>query len=220
MRIESDVRVRHVGKVEDLGEPDVVILPGSKNVVTDLQYLQRSGFAARILDLVKRNQAVLVGICGGYQMLGRSLIDPHGIETQYPVFEGLGLLDIETTLEENKRLMQTRGKHLTSSSAVVGYEIHHGVTRVVGPVPVAFISDTGEALGHRTEDERVWGTYLHGVFDSDEFRREFLNSIRLRKGLTAISTTARYNLEVGIDKLAQHVRGSLDMKAIYEELGL
>jgi cobyric acid synthase len=186
--------------------------------VTDLQYLRESGIAARILALLQHKETQLVGICGGFQMLGMRILDPQGLESEFLTYEGLGLLRLETSLLENKRLSQTRGIHSSSGCAVVGYEIHHGVTQVLGAVPIAFISERGETLGHCSENEQIWGTYLHGVFDSDEFRRQFLNRVRHQKGLLPLPVTNHYNLEAGIDELASHVRESLDMKAIYKKL--
>jgi adenosylcobyric acid synthase len=131
------------------------------------------------------------------------------------------LLPLETTLEKEKTLTQTEGTHLESGHRIRGYEIHHGVTREVSFIPVLARSTVGGVLAHGLELSPVWGTYLHGVFDSDEFRRWFLDRVRSRKGMRPLGKVqARYDLEHGIDELARQVRESLDMNAIYQALRL
>lgn len=223
LRMEKDVRIRYIRKAEQLGYPDVIILPGSKNIAADLQYLRESGIAIQILDLVRAKKTEIVGICGGYQMLGAHISDPYGIESLTQVFPGLGLLPLMTTLEKDKFLRQIQGKHLSSGLSIFGYEIHHGRTSVLSPknlVSPAFISTDGESLGHKNKDESIWGTYVHGIFDSDEFRREFINKIRMKKNLDPLPINFRYKLETSIDQLAKSVRESLDLKAIYKKVGI
>lgn len=221
LKSEPDVRVRIVRTLKDLGEPDILILPGSKNVITDLDHLRNIGLANRILDLAQNGRTDIVGICGGYQMLGKNIFDPHHIETDRGNAEGLSLLPLETVLEKNKSLKQTKAFHTPTGCEVEGYEIHHGKTEAIGEVKTVFLNGTNESLGYSDFSERIWGTYIHGVFDRDDFRRKYLDRIRIRKGKPPlIDIQVSYNLEKSLDRLALHVRRSLDMNLIYRALGL
>ena len=219
---ESDARVRIVRKLQDLGNPDAVILPGSKNTLADLAYLKRSGLAAKILEMAAADGAEIVGVCGGFQMLGRCVLDPQCVESVTGRDEGLGLLAVETVLAAEKTLVRSRGKHAPSGLEVFGYEIHHGVTNGEGEdLPAMFVREDGQAAGLGAASGRVWGTYLHGVFDADEFRRWFIDRLRVRRGLAPLGkVSARYDIEPALDRLADVVRKSLNMKEIHRLLGL
>ena len=155
---EPDVHLRVVSKVDDLGDPDALILPGSKNVIGDLRFLRESGFAEAINRLAERGR-VIVGVCGGYQMLGRRIDDPLGLESNDRAAAGLGLLDVVTDLKENKTLLRQQGVHLPSALEVSGYEIHHGVSS--GSQPAALRFEDGCCCGAVGADGRIWGSYLH-----------------------------------------------------------
>lgn len=216
--LEPDVHLRVVAKIEDLGDPDAVILPGSKNVLGDLRFLRDSGFAAAVGDLAERGK-VVVGICGGYQMLGRRIDDPLGLESAEKEAVGLGLLEIVTELKKEKTLLRRTGKHLPSGLAVSGYEIHHGISS--GSLPAALRFEDQSICGAVGLDGRIWGSYLHGIFDEDLFRRWFIDDLRRKKGLPATGAVlATYNLEAAFDRLAARVRASLDMEKIYGLLRL
>ncbi len=216
-RVEPDVRLRVVRSAAELGTPDAVVIPGSKNTLGDLNYLKCSGLAARIQQLA---DAEIVGICGGFQMLGREIRDPHGIESGAGRDFGLGLLAVDTTLEREKTLVRTTATHALSRLSVTGYEIHHGQTPC-DELAAILKTASGETVGVGSSDHRVWGTYLHGVFDADEFRRWFIDRLRVRRGLATLgSVCARYEIETALDRLAAVVRESLDMKAIYRLLKL
>lgn len=219
---ESDARVRIVRKLEDLGNPDAVILPGSKNTLADLAYLKRTGLAAKILEMAAADSAEIVGVCGGFQMLGRCVLDPQCVESVTGRDEGLGLLAVETVLAAEKTLVRSRAKHTPSGLEVFGYEIHHGLTNGDGEnLPPMFVREDGQAVGLGAANGRVWGTYLHGVFDADEFRRWFIDRLRVRRGLAPLGkVSARYDIEPALDRLADVVRKSLDMKEIHCLLGL
>ncbi|TGL36748.1 cobyric acid synthase [Leptospira koniambonensis] len=220
LRIEPDVRVRIAQRKEEIGNPDVLILPGSKNVITDLNYLKESGISETILNFHKEGKTEIIGICGGYQMLGESVHDPFQIESNLGSAEGLNLIRVKTILEKEKLLKQTEGTHLLSGKKVSGYEIHHGNTKEISAKSI-FHSDSGESLGHQGISEQVWGTYLHGVFDEDEFRRWFLDRIRIKKGMRPLGKIqAKYELETNLDRLADEVRNSVNMSEIYKILGL
>jgi cobyric acid synthase CobQ/L-threonine-O-3-phosphate decarboxylase len=219
-RVESDVCVQIVRSVADLDQPDAVILPGSKNTLADLDYLRRSGLAQRILHLARESMTEIVGICGGLQMLGRTIRDPDRIESEAVQSDGLGLLPAETVLATEKTLVRTAARHGPSGLDVVGYEIHHGLTSSDRAVPLLTRAD-GEVVGVASDDGRVWGTYLHGVFDADPFRRWFLDRLRVRRGHEPVGRViGRYDIEAAIDRLADAVRRSVRMEEIYRRMGL
>ncbi|MBT3290306.1 MAG: cobyric acid synthase [Victivallales bacterium] len=220
-RLEPDVSLRVVRRGEDLGHPDAVILPGSRNVPGDLAALQQSGLAESVRLLADKGRTVTVGICGGLQMLGHRIADPHGLEAgSTGCFDGLGLLPVSTTFAREKTLTRSEGHHPPSGSKITGYEIHHGITEVGSCAPM-FLGGDGEQLGVRSEDGGVWGSYLHGVFDADGFRRVFIDGLRSRKGLAPLrSVQASYGIEEALDRLADVLREAVDMDAVYQVMGL
>lgn len=212
---ESDVRVRIVRRPEDLDGPDAILLPGSKNTLADLAYLKRSGMADRIAAAASK--AEIVGVCGGFQMLGQRINDPQRIESSAGGDDGLGLLPVETVMGQEKTLVRVEAKHTSSGQTVRGYEIHHGQTHTADgeALQAVFTREDGSAVGLGRDDHRVWGTYLHGVFDADGFRRWFIDRLRVRRGLPPRGTGAAYDIEPALDRLAAAVRQSLDMDEIY-----
>jgi len=220
LRLEPDVVVRFVRQSGDVGAPDVLILPGSKNVPHDLEYLCAAGFEKQILELVRKGKTEIVGICAGLQMLGKKIDDPHHIESERDSTSGLGILPLDTTLCETKTLTRASGVHAPSGLPVRGYEIHHGQSGVEGLVTDIRRQD-GEVIGFRSPATPVWGTYLHGIFDADEFRRWFIDRVRARKGMAPMGRVcARYDLEPALDRLADSVRDSVRIKEIYKIMGV
>ncbi len=220
-RSEPDVRLRIVRNAAELGEPDAVLLPGSKNVIGDIRDLADRGLAGKIAALARTGKTEIVGICGGLQILGRELADPFGIESPPgSAVPGLGLLPVRTSLAREKTLTRTSGRHRESGCEVSGYEIHHGLTDGGETAPLILRSD-GESIGTGTADGRIWGTYLHGIFDADGFRRWWIDRLRVRKGLAPLGRiAANYDLEPAFERLAAVVRGSLKMDEIYKMMGL
>ncbi|HFQ90129.1 MAG TPA: cobyric acid synthase [Desulfobulbus sp.] len=216
---EPDVHVRIVRTARDLGRPDAIILPGSKNVLADLAALRQQGLDDAIIALAGQG-CEIVGICGGFQMLGHTLADPLGLEgTAGSLDRGLGILDMVTELAADKTLVRRSGIHLPSGCPVHGYEIHHGVSRGRGGELIRF-SD-GATCGLEERGGLVWGSYLHGIFDADTFRRWFIDRLRQRKGLEKYrGRGAVYDLEPALDRLADVLRHSLDMDAIRHLLHL
>ena len=220
LSIEPDLHVRVVHQLNELGQPDALIIPGSKNVLSDLRYLRQSGLAERIMELAHDDSCEIVGICGGFQILGQQISDPHQIESDGNSLHGLGLLPVNTVLAEQKTTIQTRSRHLPSGHELLGYEIHHGQTPAEGLTPIAHNGD-GELIGGSVNDGRIWGTYLHGVFDGDAFRRWFIDGLRSKRGWSVDGKIrASYDLEPAFDRLADTVRQALDIKAIYRSIGL
>lgn len=219
LRIEPDARVTVVRNTGDLNRPDAVILPGSKNTIGDLQYLRETGIEQALRQLTARG-VELVGICGGFQMLGAGITDPHHMESESSKIQGLGFLNMTTVLARDKTLTRSEGIHLESGLNVRGYEIHHGISSGTALEPLVQ-NGRGEYDGARSPDSKIWGTYFHGIFDSDEFRRWFIDRLRRRRGLAPMGRVcASYDLEPALDKLADAVRESVDMPEIYRLLGL
>lgn len=223
---QPDVRVRYVRHPQDLTQADLVILPGSKNTLGDLLWLRDSGMETGILQAHQQG-IPLLGICGGYQMLGEAIVDE--VESGLGALPGLGLLDTVTQFARHKtttRVEATMASALpdwlagASALRVRGYEIHMGETTLNGRCrPVMQREKDGEqtADGAMTDDGLVFGTYLHGLFDSDDFTRALVNGLRRRKGLEALDTTlhyAQYKAQQ-FDILAAAMRQHIDIEKIY-----
>ncbi len=216
----SGAGVRYVTRPEELESPDMVILPGTKSTLSDLRFLRESGLEARILRLAEAGTPI-VGICGGYQLVGRELSDPHGAEGGGSA-KGLGLLPIYTEFSEKKTTVQVSGRvgkisgffSCLSGAEFQGYRIHHGCTRVDGAALSTLTS--GEAEG--TFSENIMGTYVHGFFDNADLCGRLVRALFERKGLEysgkPLSRT-EYK-ERQYDLLAEAVRESLNLSLIYK----
>ncbi len=217
LRIEPDVRVRFVRPGERLGRPDVVILPGSKNTAFDLGALRACGLDEEIGAHVAAG-GTAIGLCGGLQMMGRTIHDPHELESGAGRTEGLGFLPVETVLEQDKILRRVTGHHHRTGCAVTGYEIHQGRSHPLESGGPLFVLENGRVDG--VAHEACWGTYLHGVFDADEFRRTMIDEWRVRKGLEPLAKVqARYDVDAELDRLAEVVRAAVDLDAVYRLMG-
>jgi len=207
LRLEPGVELRMIKPGEAIPrEANLIVLPGSKTTRADLQALRANGWDIDILAHHRAGGRVL-GLCGGYQMLGRTISDPEGLEGAAGVSAGLGLLDVDTTLTVTKQLRIEGGEHAGSGAAIGGYHMHLGET--TGPdraKPFARIG--GGPEGAVSPDGRVMGTYLHGVFAGDAFRRAFLGDV----------AGADANYEAGVDRtldrLAAHLEQHLDLDAL------
>jgi adenosylcobyric acid synthase len=224
---EADVSLRYVRKPEEIKDPDVIIIPGTKNTVGDLAYLRKSGFAVKIARMFyDRPKTAVVGICGGYQILGEKISDRHGVESHDRLVEGLKLLPVSTDFSEEKILSQVRARHRASGCSIQGYEMHHGRTAVRGEVKPLFQvthrkgAKTSQSDGVVSHDGRCWGTYIHGLFDADGFRRFFLNSVRERKGWKPLKSGAFYDVDGEFDKLARLVRENVNIEQVSKMMGL
>ena len=230
-----DVSVRFVGPGDVIGTPDLIILPGSKNTLADLTYLRDTGFADEIKKLAAQGTPI-IGVCGGNQMLGKTIYDPHHMEGDIEEIEGLGLVESSTTMKAQKTTHQVqfnvsnlqflngtfRGEKL------VGYEIHMGdTTPLADSVSRCFTitSRSEEAVnvidGFIDGNHQVMGTYIHGVFDNDEFRRFIINQLRERKGLQPLDVVFHYfdHKNAAYNRLADIVEEHLDMDYIMSTLG-
>ncbi|MFK3710202.1 cobyric acid synthase [Leclercia adecarboxylata] len=224
---QPDVRVRYVSKPHELDGADLLILPGSKNTLHDLSWLRDSAMAHTLLER-NRDGVPLLGICGGYQMLGDTLIDE--VESGLGRMPGLGLLDTVTQFARHKTTTQVSARMASSlpgwlaplaGMAVRGYEIHMGQTaRADGAQPALWLEkeQAQVADGAVSDDGLVWGTYLHGLFDSDTFTRALVDSLRARKGLLPLENAPDYASYKArqFDQLAQAMRQHIDIPRIYQ----
>lgn len=214
--------VRYVQNTREFGAPDLVILPGTKNTVEDLLWLRQSGLEAVILKLAAKETPVL-GVCGGYQMLGETLHDPDGSESGRPqTLRGLNLLPTETTFCTEKHRAQVTGEVIAApftGAMLTGYEIHTGNTIVRGEPFCTHADGTKEGC----TNQNVFGTYLHGLFDSGELTEKLAKYLCARKGIDPVAAAPvsmeEYRREQ-LDILADGVRNSLDMDAVYRAMGM
>lgn len=206
------------------GEPlpldaDLVLLPGSKSTIADLQFLREQGWDQDLMTLRRHGKAV-IGLCGGYQMLGKYIHDPDGIEGVAGSVDGLGLLDIETTLTEQKTLTHTTGIETRTGAAISGYEIHLGQTTgadTAQPMVDHIAGRDGKtADGAISPDGQVAGCYMHGLFASDTFRSVWLN----RHGKASSQIVFDQQIDTTLDQLANHLAAHADLDAIARIAGL
>lgn len=230
-----DTGVRFVKKGEKIGLADVVIIPGTKNSILDLLYLKEEGYCEEILDLAGKNKYI-VGICGGYQMLGEKLLDPYGTEAGVGSQTGLGLLPCVTTYYSTKSTHQVEAAVTADvgfwrelkGQFVKGYEIHMGETEVrrEGDCLLQINKRSGVEVqikdGSLDFNGRVFGTHVHGIFDNMNVLLSFINSVRRDKSLSSLKKTDLnfFAKEEKYERLADTVRRSLDMKKLYEIMGL
>ncbi len=236
LRAESQVNVRFVARPDQLGSPDLIILPGTKTTIADLEFLRERGLADRILELARGGTAVL-GICGGYQMLGQRIDDPLHVESDKESATGLGLLPVLTRFEGTKRTVRAAGQILanqglfsgTKGMDITGYEIHMGQTLFVEEL----LSDENCALqrvnqrGNSTVHDRdgivvhdgwIAGTYFHGLFENDNLRHQVLLNLAKRKRIRWQPSPARFSRTNEYARLAQAVRTNIDLPTLYKLL--
>ncbi len=184
LTVEEGVQVRYVKGQRDFGVPDAVIIPGTKNTIWDLDYLRRTGFE----EVVRREscRVPVFGVCGGYEMLGRTLFDPGAIESDLGTVSGMGLLDVDVHFHQEKRVTKgvytpTPHNPFAAAGSVEGYEIHCGVVRRAGCQPL-YVHPGGED-GAVHPDRPIFGTFIHDLFNNASFTRTFINFLRSRKHL-------------------------------------
>ena len=236
---EPGVSLRYVQHGAGLGRPDLIILPGSKTTIPDLLWMERQGLTAAIADAYGQGAAI-IGICGGYQMLGRKLYDPDGVESTVPAADGLGLLPLTTTFagtKETHRVQAAVRSEAANAGALLagvggasvsGYEIHMGRTVGEGVIPAFAVSDRADAAvtaatafdGAVDASGRVLGTYIHGLFHNAGVRQGILRELARRKGVTLPAAGAEVARDREYDRLADWVRSSLRMPLVYEMAGL
>ena len=225
-----NVSLRYVKTPGELGDPDMILLPGSKNTIEDLLWLRQSGLENMILKEASRG-TIIFGICGGYQMLGEVLSDPHHVETGGMV-KGMGLLPLDTVFSRQKTRSRVKGTFLKlegdlyplSGAPFEGYEIHMGLSVQHGDAkPLTFFEDKGNGVTKLcgTWEGNVYGTYLHGIFDLSDTAEKIVRAIGEKKGIDLSGTPVtdyRKLKETQYDLLADELRKHLDMEKIYEIL--
>lgn len=233
LEASPDVAVFYAERPADSRGADVIILPGSKNTISDLCWLRESGWADHIIERARKKKPIL-GICGGFQMLGRAVFDPHRVEGEMDSARGLGLLDAVTRLETEKVTRQAVAALINpeiigaagAGPLFRGYEIHMGETQLgPGARPLFWLTRLGgdrpQADGAITDDGSIMGTYLHGLFDSDEARAALLAHWRKLCGKELRAPAhATFNREDQYDLLAEQLCRHLDLKAIYRLVGI
>ena len=223
LSIYNDVEIQFVSERSQIGNEDLIIIPGSKNTIDDLKWIKKSGIAKEIIKRA-RTETIIFGICGGFQILGNKVKDPYHIEGDIEELNGLGLLDLETIMENEKTLVQYKGKlvvdngilKILNNFEIKGYEIHQGITNG---------NEKNLTTDNRTifvNRDNIIATYLHGIFDNKDFTDTLLNEIRRRKGLEEVNNNISYE-EYKLkefDKLEKLVRENVDIDEIYKIIGL
>ncbi|MBN2627207.1 MAG: cobyric acid synthase [Spirochaetales bacterium] len=217
LTLEEGVSIRFVSRPEELGNPRGIILPGSKSTRDDLEWLKKTGLARRITGLARDRGVSVGGICGGYQMMGRTIADPDGIEGVPGTEQGLGLLPLDTVMKPVKKTVRSDWVLPGRGETLRGYEIHMGRSRAEGN-PLLVDPLTGEGEGLSLEKGRLWGTYLHGLFDDPPFRRQWLSSLGWSPAGPARSLEEAREGE--LDRLADTLETHSDIAAIDRIIGL
>ncbi|HHW30120.1 MAG TPA: cobyric acid synthase [Clostridiaceae bacterium] len=218
------VKVRYISSEKEFKFPDLLILPGTKNTIDDLKWLRKNGIETQILKYASSGNPVF-GICGGYQMLCKSIKDPYGVEGGGEI-EGLGLIDAHTVFEKEKTRTRVRGTFKyaggifseLNGKSFEGYEIHMGITKADGFLSMLKCMDGSEKTDGLCQGN-VYGTYVHGIFDSEEVLKTIIKALYNKKGLKyneILSYDAKTHKEREYDKLADELRKSLDIKYIYK----
>lgn len=227
LEFQEDVNLSYIRRPEELADPDLIIIPGSKNTLEDRLYIHRVGWDAVLKKYVAAG-GLLMGICGGYQMLGQMIHDPTNSESELNSFPGLGLLDLETVLAKTKTTRQTKGiweyhdqRYFAKMAKMVitGYEIHLGQTKMSENLktPIHLV-DLDKRDGGINKQGNIFGTYLHGIFENQNWTEQLLNNLRLQKGLAkrAVGQSYQQLKEAEYDRLAAHVRQHVDLEKIYQ----
>jgi adenosylcobyric acid synthase len=222
---EKDVSVRYITSKEEFGCPDLLIIPGSKNTIEDLHKIREYGLVDKIIEYGKTG--LVIGICGGYQMLGLTIKDPYHVESDMEEIKGIGLLDVDTIFERDKKMTRVKLKctneHFDIDNDLYGYEIHMGRSIYKSNAKALFniLEENGEKVNYEdgavNSSGNIFGTYVHGIFDGKGFRQFILNELRKSKGL-ALSNSPTYEneREKELDKLADLVRANINIEEIYK----
>ena len=223
LEILDGVSVRYVENISDISEPDLVIIPGTKNTINDLRVIKKNGLFNKIIEL-KNKGTMILGICGGYQMLGDNIMDTQGVEGEITTEEGFGFLSIDTIFNNEKITQQTKGYIKNSCDVlskcvginVYGYEIHNGITKVKDKGQVFIENEHGHIQG--SFKDNVLGTYLHGIFDEGDFLNTFINSLRINKGINILDKELidykQYKLNQ-YDELAKLFEENINLNRIF-----
>ena len=221
--IVEDVNIKYITSADELGDEDIIIIPGTKNTIDDLKEIKDNGIATEIIKASKAGK-IIIGICGGFQMMGEKIKDPYGIESEIKEIPGLSLLELETVMEREKNTLQYEGRLINTSGLleglegekIKGYEIHQGVT--LGEERKVTADERVVAV---VKGENIFGTYLHGIFDNEKVTRHILNKVREKKGMELQAQGISFDeyREQELDKLEEIFRENIEMEKIYKILG-
>jgi len=223
---EPNVSLYYTGSASEIEQADLVIIPGSKNTVKDLVRLRETGMD-EALRRYAESGGPMIGICGGYQMLGKEIRDPHHVESPLESVPGLGLLDTRTRITTPKITRRVRARVLSDPplvenppSEVEGYEIHLGITETRSPL--FGITHNGESFADGAARGNVWGTYLHGIFDNDTLRQSLINGLLKKKGVLPTESRVNYSRlrDAALDRWADVIREHVDMDQVFRIMGL
>lgn len=224
-RLEN-VSIRYVDKVQEIGDPHLVIIPGSKNTIDDIRFLKEKGLYSKIVSL-EENGTIILGICGGYQMMGNYIIDDLGVEGEKRVEGGFGFLPTTTNFNKDKITKQSSGRIVSNiieeinNVEVSGYEIHNGETIVNNPDNIFIKLSNGEVAGAINDKGNAMGTYLHGIFDNGDFIKRFIKTLIIKNNIeedyNEVSTYREYKLNE-LDKLSKVLEENIDMVKVKEIL--
>lgn len=208
-----EINLYYTAHPNEIAKADIIIIPGSKNTISDLQWIRSQGIAKAIIQQSEQGKAIY-GICGGYQMLGQEIHDPHSIESNISSIPGLGLLPITSTIGKEKHTIQTKFHFDNTSEICKGYEIHMGETQLLSGKHLCTYID-GKTEGCKLNN-KLWGTYQHGIFDNKIVVRNILEANNLSAKIETIDNDKFKELQY--DKLAEHIRKNIDMSYIYKIL--
>ncbi len=207
-----EIALQYTASPTDILNADCIIIPGSKNPIADLHHLRKSGMAQAIIQAHESGKSVY-GICGGFQMMGTSIHDPHSVENETPAVPGLGILPVTTTLTQEKTTEQRTFSFMDSKEPCKGYEIHMGKTETDAPSPLCTIDGKSDGYFLNT---KTWGSYIHGIFDNTQV----IDSLLLSQGHTKSKEV--FDMEAfkksQYDALADVVRESCDLSYVYSSL--
>lgn len=214
LEAETTVKIQYINPQDSLGHPDAVIIPGSKTTIADLLTLKKTGMALEIKNYLKAG-GIVMGICGGFQMLGETLLDREGLEGEQGQYDCLKILPLRTVITPQKITRQrlVTAQYPQAGLPVAGYEIHQGHTQITKLEEIMSLFDDS-SLGVVNLSQSVWGTYLHGIFDNGAWRRSWLNHVRQQRGLRTLPTgipNYREHREMLLNSLADIVEKHLDL---------
>lgn len=219
--LEENLSVSYINEQDDIADYDLIILPGSKNTLHDMLYLHNSGLKEKIYRYY-REGGHLFGICGGYQILGSTITDHHEVESKLETINGLGLIEADTVMAKEKTTTNVGGRingdFFEKTEAIKGYEIHMGVTTARQPMKAFAILEDGREDGVISDNGRIMGTYLHGIFDNDVFRNEYFSKLTkaLNKDVALQGINYQEQKELEYDRLAAHVEAHIDVEKLLE----
>lgn len=218
----EDVSLEYIGSSDDMNPYDLIIIPGSKNTLMDMKFVLDSGISQSLYKF-HRNKKPIIGVCGGYQILGKTLSDPFAVESELKMINGLGLLNVSTEMLEEKTTIQSEMKILSSYNKfnlegtwLKGYEIHMGKTIPLDDSVKPFlITQNGKIEGYVDSTGLILGTYLHGIFDNDDFRNALLDSLR-KNSEKGPEVNFEKQKEEAYDRLVEIVRPHLNLEKLHE----